>query len=105
MTVFNNQNRWDASNVWFADGRIKVYEKSARIPEMRHIDYGLTVFHSSVFTGYSGGVALDLTDVLKDLVAKEDLAGYEADQRFYEIGSKSGLEELDRYLTGKEALV
>jgi len=105
MTVFNNQDRWDASNVWFADGQIKLYEKSARIPQMRHIDYGLSVFHSSVFTVYPGGDALDLTHVLKDLVAKEDLAGYEAGQRFYEIGSKSGLEELDRYLKGKEALV
>ena len=105
MTVFDNQNRWDASNVWFADGQIKLYDKSARIPDMRHIDYGLSLFHSSVFTAYPGGVALDLTDVLKDLVARGDLAGYEADQRFYEIGSKSGLEELDRYLTSKEALV
>lgn len=105
MTVFNNQNRWDASNVWFADGQIKLYDKSARTPDMRHIDYGLSLYHSSVFTAYPGGVALDLTNVLKDLVAKGDLAGYEADQRFYEIGSKSGLEELDRYLTSKEALV
>jgi NDP-sugar pyrophosphorylase family protein len=105
MTVFDNQDRWDASNVWFADGQIKLYDKSARIPEMQHIDYGLSMFHSSVFTAYSGGVALDLTNVLQDLVAKGDLAGYEAGQRFYEIGSKSGLEELDRYLTGKEALV
>jgi NDP-sugar pyrophosphorylase family protein len=105
MTVFNNQDQWDASNVWFADGQIKLYDKSARIPDMRHIDYGLSVFRSSVFTAYSAGVALDLTHVLKDLVAKGDLAGYEADQRFYEIGSKAGLEELDRYLTSKEALV
>ena len=104
MTVFDNQNQWDASNVWFADGQIKLYDKSARIPEMRHIDYGLSVFHSSVFTAYSGGVPLDLANVLKDLAAKGDLAGYEANQRFYEIGSKSGLEELDRYLTDKKAL-
>ena len=104
MTVFDNQNQWDASNVWFADGQIKLYDKSARIPEMRHIDYGLSVFHSSVFTAYSGGVPLDLANVLKDLAAKGALAGYEANQRFYEIGSKSGLEELDRYLTDKKAL-
>jgi NDP-sugar pyrophosphorylase family protein len=105
MTVFNNQDLWDASNVWFADGQIKLYDKSQRIPEMRHIDYGLSVFHSSVFAPYPGAVALDLTDVLKELVGKGDLAGYEASQRFYEIGSKSGLEELDRYLTGKGAPV
>jgi NDP-sugar pyrophosphorylase family protein len=105
MTVFDNRNRWDASNVWFADGEIKLYDKSAKLPEMRHIDYGLSVFHSSVFAAYPSGTALDLTNVLKDLVAKEDLAGYEASQRFYEIGSKSGLQELDRYLKGEEAMV
>jgi NDP-sugar pyrophosphorylase family protein len=98
MTVFDNRNRWDVSNVWFADGQIKSYDKQSRIPEMRHIDYGLSAFHSSVFSTYPSGVPLDLASVLKDLVAKGDLAGYEASQRFYEIGSPSGLQELDQFL-------
>src|ERR1700733_5094623 len=34
MTVFDNRDRWDASNVWFAEGQIKLYDKRARIPEM-----------------------------------------------------------------------
>lgn len=105
MTVFDNQDRWDVSNVWFADGQIKRYDKAARIAEMRHIDHGLSVFHSSVFTAYPGEVALDLSIVMKDLVDKGDLAGFEASQRFYEIGSKSGLRELDRYLRGQEAMI
>jgi NDP-sugar pyrophosphorylase family protein len=104
MTVFANRDQWDASNVWFADGQIRLYDKRTRIPEMRYIDYGLSVFHSSVFAAYPGGVALDLSNVLQDLVAKGDLAGYEASQRFFEIGSKSGLQELDRYLKNEEAM-
>jgi NDP-sugar pyrophosphorylase family protein len=100
MTVFDNRDRWDTSNVWFTDGQIRRYDKKVRTPEMQHIDYGLSTFHSSVFATYPSGVGLDLSDILRDLAAKEDLAGYEASQRFYEIGSQSGLQELDRYLRG-----
>ena len=41
MTVFENEGRWDASNVWFEAGEIHRYDKKQRTPEMRHIDYGL----------------------------------------------------------------
>ena len=32
MTVFENQERYDASNVWFEDGEIRVYDKKNKIP-------------------------------------------------------------------------
>src|SRR5262249_38190571 len=48
MTVLHNQNRWDASNVEFADGRIIHYSKAATRC-MSHIDYGLSVFKAEVF--------------------------------------------------------
>ena len=105
MTVFDNRGRWDVSNVWFAGGQIKSYDKRAPVADMRYIDYGLSMFRASVFAGYPLGVALDLSDVLKDLAAKRELAGYEARRRFYEIGSKAGLDELDRHLKGQEAAV
>jgi hypothetical protein len=37
MTVFENHGRYDASNVWFQDGRIKVYDKKNKVPAMHHI--------------------------------------------------------------------
>jgi hypothetical protein len=43
MTVFRNANRWDTSNVEFADGIIKRYDKVNRTPAMQYIDYGLGV--------------------------------------------------------------
>ena len=98
MTVFHNENRFDTSNVWFEGGQIKVYDKSRRLPEMRHIDYGLSVFSSRAFADFSKGSAFDLAEVMQRLVARQQLAGFEVHERFYEIGSTSGLAELESLL-------
>lgn len=98
MTVFENRERYDASNVWFADGEIKMYDKRAKLPQMHHIDYGLGVFHASAFDGFPRDEAVDLAEVQKSLVARQQLAGFEVFERFYEIGSPTGLAELDQKL-------
>lgn len=95
MTVFKNDDQWDKSNVWFENGEIKLYDKKSRRPEMEYIDYGLMMFQSSVFDRYQDQVPLDLANVLRKLAARGELAGYEARERFYEIGSHTGLAELN----------
>ena len=101
MTVFENREKFDASNVWFEGGTIRAYDKKATRPEMRHIDYGLGVFRKSAFGGFPRDEVVDLADVQKDLLARNQLAGYEVATRFYEIGSHAGMEELDRLLRKK----
>ena len=98
MTVYANQGRWDASNVWFEAGEIKRYDKKARVPQMRHIDFGLCVFRAAVFEPLAPDTPADLAEVLGDLVARGQLAGFETRQRFYEMGSPAGLKELDEIL-------
>lgn len=98
MTVYANSGKYDTSNVWFENGRIAVYDKKNLRPEMRHIDYGLSAFHASVFETQPAGIPFDLADVLRDLAARGQLAGYEVTRRFYEIGSPAGLAELDALL-------
>lgn len=98
MTVFENREAYDASNVWFEHDAIKIYSKKQRHPEMRHIDYGLGVFRAGAFDAYPRDVVVDLATVQADLVARGELAGYEVKQRFYEIGSHAGLNELDHLL-------
>ncbi len=100
MTVFENQERYDASNVRFEGGEIKVYDKKNKTPEMRHIDYGLGVFRAQAFAGLPRDAVVDLAQVQQALVARQQLAGYEIKQRFYEIGSHAGLGELDQLLHG-----
>jgi NDP-sugar pyrophosphorylase family protein len=100
MTVFQNEGRYDTSNVVFGDGEIQVYDKKNKVPEMRHIDYGLSVFKASAFDEWPGDKPFDLADVMQRLVARKQLAGFEVRQRFYEIGSHEGLAELEALLRG-----
>jgi NDP-sugar pyrophosphorylase family protein len=99
ITVFQNQNSWDRSNVHFAEGEIKQYDKRRPGPEMRYIDYGLSMYRASVFARYADVTPLDLSEIMRDLAERGELAGYEAAERFYEIGSPAGLQELNRLLS------
>lgn len=98
MTVYENHGRYDTSNVWFENGAIKVYDKKNRLPQMQYIDYGLGVFRAAAFDGFPRDAVVDLAEVQKSLVERDQLAGYEIKQRFYEIGSHEGLQELDTLL-------
>jgi NDP-sugar pyrophosphorylase family protein len=97
MTVCHNENRWDKSNILFQDGRILLYDKTNRTPEMQHIDYGLGVFGSQVLAGYPEDRHFDLETVYQNLLSDGLLAGFEVQERFYEIGSPAGLEEIRTY--------
>ena len=75
-----------------------MYDKKQHPPEMHHIDYGLSLFRAEVFARHPADQKFDLADVMRDLVAGKQLAGYEVPERFYEIGSHAGLEELNKLL-------
>lgn len=98
MTVFENHEAYDASNVWFEHGRIRQYSKKEKPSQMKHIDYGLGLFRAAAFDAYPRETVVDLATVQTDLVKRGELAGYEMPSRFYEIGSHAGLAELDRLL-------
>lgn len=97
MTVYRNEGRYDTSNVVFADNEIKIYDKKHRVPEMRHIDYGLSVFQAAAFNDFPADQPFDLADVMGRLVRAGQLAGFEVHERFYEIGSPAGLAELESF--------
>ena len=99
MTVYRNSGQWDTSNVVFEKGQLRLYSKNMHLPEMKYIDYGLGAFQASAWTSYSNGEQFDLAQVYQDLIKKDQLVGFEVGNRFFEIGSRSGLEETRRYLT------
>lgn len=98
MTVFRNEDRWDASNVEFADGKIIRYAKAAPSPGMRHIDYGLGIYSADAFLLCAEGLEFDLSALQANLITRGVMAGFEVRERFYEIGSLNGLEETDALL-------
>ena len=98
MTVYENRERYDSSNVWVEHGRIQRYDKKNKVPQMAHIDYGLGLLRAGALAKWPRDTVVDLADVYRDLVEKHQLAGFEVRQRFYEIGSPAGLAELDQFL-------
>jgi NDP-sugar pyrophosphorylase family protein len=98
MTVFENEGRWDASNIEFEASEILRYDKKLRTPKMRHIDYGISVLTAGVFGDFPDNAPFDLANLYSRLVSEKLMAAYEVKQRFYEIGSAQGLAELDSLL-------
>lgn len=98
MTVFRNHGRWDTSNIELAEGRIRAHDKRVQTPAMHHIDYGLGVFSARAFDHVPPGQPWDLATLYQWLLERGELAAYEVTQRFYEVGSFAGLEEIRRYL-------
>jgi N-acetyl-alpha-D-muramate 1-phosphate uridylyltransferase len=97
MTVYKNANQWGKSNVEFGDGQIIAYNKAKPTPKMHYIDYGLNIFNQQVFHSISEHQPADLSELHQRLIQQRLLAGIEVDQRFYEVGSFEGIQELNEY--------
>ena len=98
MTVFRNEGRWDRSNVKFENGAVAAYDKKNPTDEMHYIDYGLGAFRASAFGEIPEGTNCDLVAVYQDLLRRGELAGFEVKERFYEIGSPTGLRDTASFL-------
>ena len=103
MAVQHNADRWDKSNVLFKDGMILEYNKRAPRAEMAYIDYGLGALSAEVFVGEADAQPLDLADIYHRLSVSGTLAGYEVQERFYEIGSHQGLMETEQYFRRQDS--
>jgi NDP-sugar pyrophosphorylase family protein len=63
------------------------------------VDYGLSALKDEVIRNMvSSGSYMDLAVVFEELSDEGSLAGYEVDDRFYEIGSPDGLRSLEGHL-------
>jgi NDP-sugar pyrophosphorylase family protein len=97
MSVLRNDGRWDASNALYADGRVLAYDKARPDPRMRWIDYGLGGLdrHTLDLVPAEAG---DLATLYGQLARRGLLHGFEASERFYEIGTPAALAETDAAL-------
>jgi NDP-sugar pyrophosphorylase family protein len=101
MTVYRNRGQFDSSNVEYSGGAILRYDKRQRAPAMDYIDYGLGVLKKSVIAAIPPGERRDLADVYRDLLAANQLGGFEVAERFYEIGSARGIADTAAFLSGE----
>ena len=86
------------SNVEFLDGKLIDYQKGVINKNMNHIDYGMTFFRQEAFRPWTDHSTFDLSVVCHQLAKEGQLDGFEVFERFYEIGSLQGIEELSQHL-------
>jgi len=98
MTSLRNEGRWDTSNAEYTSRGTVRYNKHAPDPSMAYIDYGLSVLTERALQ-LTDPTETDLAGVFAALSAIDQLAGYEASERFYEIGSPDSLAEASMFLS------
>lgn len=105
MSVFLNEDRWDTSNSEVVGDHVVRYEKrpsgSPRDEKLAYIDYGAIALRRDVIAALPEGPS-DLALVQRDLARSGKLRAVVATERFHEIGSESGLRDLETYL-GKQS--
>lgn len=95
MTVLKNCGRWDKSNARYQGGKVLLYSKAGG-SDFDYIDYGLSVLRREVLMDCPE--VFDLAVLFNDLSRQGKLAGFEVEQRFYEIGSPDGFRDFEQYL-------
>jgi len=103
MTVYQNRGRYDSSNTAVEGDTVIRYEKGVTDPALTYIDYGLSMLSKGVFACCDEENAFDLAALYTALAAKGEMAGFRVRRRFYEIGSRAGIDELNVYLSKKAA--
>jgi NDP-sugar pyrophosphorylase family protein len=101
MAVFENNGAHERSNVWFENGRVRLYDKHASgrsARRMGHIDYGVSVLDRSVAERIPLGV-YDLAELQHELSTSGEVAGYEVQDRYFEVGTPEGIAELEAFLS------
>jgi len=99
MAVLRNQGQWDRSNVIYTNGQVQLYDKTDQQAEaMQYIDYGISILTRSVVESLPAGEASDLAPVFNRLSTEGRLAGFEASERFYEVGSPEGLRDFEEHV-------
>ncbi|MEK6705164.1 MAG: sugar phosphate nucleotidyltransferase [Bdellovibrionota bacterium] len=109
MTVFKNDGRWDKSNCIYENGMVVLYDKNGRgagVGGFDFIDYGLSVLSKQMVNDYiPPGRKFDIAEAYNLLSRQGELAGFEVNERFYEIGSPCGLKDFSGWVLKKGSLI
>jgi NDP-sugar pyrophosphorylase family protein len=97
MTVLRNDDRWGASNTVYRRNRVLVHDKERHVSGMHWIDYGLGGLRAEALSVVDPSER-DLSALYGRLAHEQQLFGYLATKRFFEIGTEESLRETERFL-------
>jgi NDP-sugar pyrophosphorylase family protein len=97
MAIYKNEGKWDKSNVRLASSTAIVYEQNPTEPR-GFIDYGVSIISRSKFVAIAPDGAWELPTFFERLSESDELSGFLAKERFFEIGSSMGLSEFRNHV-------
>lgn len=101
VAVYQNEGRWDRSNIVLEGDRVAVYDKYRDHPRMTWIDAGVTALRRSWVAGLASTGPLDLAEQFNALAHAGGMGAYRTAERFYEVGSPAGLAEFRRVVAAR----
>jgi NDP-sugar pyrophosphorylase family protein len=96
MSVYKNNDKYERSNTVIAGELVTKYSKREKSDDIIYIEYGANIFRKEALDMIPEG-HYSLEELFPRLIAKGELLAYEANQRFYQIGSSDGLKEFQKY--------
>jgi NDP-sugar pyrophosphorylase family protein len=97
MTVLENRDQWETSNVDVDEGLVTAYEKGGP-PGIHHfIDYGMLLFRRAAFERVSTTTPTDLREVVRPLVDRGALGAFVVRERFHDVGTEAAWRETDAW--------
>jgi MurNAc alpha-1-phosphate uridylyltransferase len=99
ITIYKNENMIVPSNIEISGRYVSRYSKLDR-NEMEYVDYGLSYWDARVFRNEAFPESFDLNEIYQDLISRGELQYFEVSERFYEVGSLKGIEELANLVGG-----
>ncbi len=99
MAVLENHNKYGRSDIVVNNGIVIEYDKSKQRPEMVWINYGATMLQKASLDLIPPNVEIGEEQFYHSLIDRRELAVFKTFNRFYEIGTISGLKEFEKLLS------
>jgi NDP-sugar pyrophosphorylase family protein len=100
MTVLENEDRWQPSNVAVVDERVAAYDKERRGHDFRYIDYGYLYLPNDAVMSIAKD-RFDLSEVLHPLIERGTLGAFKATEPFHDIGTPEAWAATDEWLRAR----
>ena len=100
MAVYENHDRFGKSDVVVEAGQVVRYDKKGG-EGMDWVNFGVSALTRRALAFIPAGKACGEEEFYGELIKRHELLAFPVDERFYEIGSPSSLEEFARFISSQ----
>jgi NDP-sugar pyrophosphorylase family protein len=98
MAVLHNRQEYGHSDLLVEDGLVKEYDKRRSRSDLEWVNFGVSALRREALQLVEPHRFCDEETFYGQLIAQQQLTAFETKDRFYEIGSPSGLEQFEQFI-------